>query len=88
MSSIERQPSSEPPSAPWWRFGMVWFAIAGPAIVVVAGIWTMAIAYAHADKAIVETAAAPTAAVDRAAPTAPALQARNHAATPKRRDPS
>jgi len=87
MPSIEPSPRSDPHGAPWWRFGMVWFAIAGPAIVVVAGIWTMTVAFTHADRPIVE-AAAPAAVVDRSAPTAPALQARNHAATPKRREPS
>jgi hypothetical protein len=33
----------------WWRFGMVWFVLSGPAIVVVAGFATMAIAFIHAD---------------------------------------
>jgi len=71
------------PALPWWRFPIVWFALAGPALVVVAGFTTMAIAFAHADVAIVETPArSPAATVDRAGPTAPALQARNHAATP------
>ena len=70
---------------PWWRFGIVWFALAGPALVVVASFATMAIAFAHADPALPEVPAATTHA-GRAAPTAPALQARNHAATPLRRD--
>jgi len=68
-------------AAPWWRFGIVWFALAGPALVVVASFATLAIAVAHADRAIPEVPAATTNA-GRAAPTAPALQARNHAATP------
>jgi uncharacterized protein len=34
---------------PWWRFGMVWFALSGPALVIVAGFATMAIAFVHAD---------------------------------------
>ena len=33
----------------WWRFGMVWFVLSGPALVVVAGFATMAIAFLHAD---------------------------------------
>jgi hypothetical protein len=33
----------------WWRFGMVWFVLSGPAIVIVAGFATMAIAFIHAD---------------------------------------
>jgi len=75
--------AGNPPSSPWWRFPIVWFALAGPALVVVAGFVTMAIAFAHADVAIAEAPRGSAAAnVDRAGPTAPALQARNHAATP------
>jgi hypothetical protein len=74
---------TEPPP-PWWRFPMVWFALSGPALVVVAGLATMAIAYRHADIPLVETAALEVIA-DRTGPTAPALQARNHAATPPAR---
>ncbi|MEO8524848.1 MAG: nitrogen fixation protein FixH [Caldimonas sp.] len=78
---------SNPPSgAPWWRFGMVWFVLAGPAIVVVAGFTTMFIAYRGADVVLSE---GPAEAVTRApiggpVSTTPALQARNHAATPAR----
>jgi hypothetical protein len=77
---------TSPPAAPWWRFPMVWFALAGPALVVVAGFATMAIAYRHADVVLVEMAA-PEASHGgaRAGATAPALQARNHAATPPAR---
>ena len=39
-------------SPPWWRFGMVWFVFAGPALVVVAGFATMAIAFIGADAEI------------------------------------
>jgi len=73
------------PAAPWWRFPIVWFALAGPALVVVAGFATMAIAIRHADVVISETPARQAArGADLAAATAPALQARNHAATPAR----
>ena len=37
------------PNLPWWRVGMVWFALAGPALVVVAGIVTAGIAVHGAD---------------------------------------
>ena len=73
-------PPSPPAAAPWWRFAMVWFALAGPVLVVIAGFATMAIAYRHADVALPETA--PAAGTGRAGPLAPAVQARNHAATP------
>jgi uncharacterized protein len=69
--------------APWWRFPMVWFALAGPALVVVACAVTMAIAFRHADVVLSETPARQVArGADLAGATAPALQARNHAATP------
>ena len=64
----------------WWRFGMVWLVVSGPALVVAAGFATLAIAYRHADAVVVEAAAPGTAPL--AGATAPALQARNHAVTP------
>jgi len=64
----------------WWRFGMVWLVVSGPALVVAAGFVTMAIAYRHADAVVVEAPAPGTAPL--AGATTPALQARNHAATP------
>ena len=79
MRDIDAQPRT---AEPWWRFGIVWFALAGPALVVVASFATLAIALARADRAIPEVPAATTNA-GRVAPTAPALQARNHAATPR-----
>ena len=84
MTNIGAREADDRPAAPWWRFPMVWFVLAGPALVIVAGIVTTAIAFAHADPTVVGTAAASTAA-DPVAATAPALQARNHAATPRRR---
>ena len=77
--------------APWWRFAMVWFVLAGPAVVVVAALATAAVAFRNADTVISEPAlpvppggATATAAPARSGPTTPALQARNHAATPAR----
>ena len=73
--------AAEPPQAlPWWRFGMVWLVVSGPALVVAAGFATLAIAYRHADAVVVEAPAPGTAPL--AGATAPALQARNHAVTP------
>ena len=60
--------------APWWRVGMVWFALAGPALVVIAGLVTVGIAVHGADTVL-------RVAPDIAATQAPAIQARNHAAT-------
>jgi uncharacterized protein len=57
--------------SPWWRHGMVWLVISGPAVVVVAGFATLAIAIAYPDPVLPTGGAAP------------AVQARNHAASPK-----
>jgi uncharacterized protein len=57
-------------TSPWWRHGMVWLVIGGPAAVVVAGIATLAIALAHPDPVLPTT-------------ETPAVQARNHVASPK-----
>lgn len=48
--------SKDAPSAaqPWWRFGMVWMIIAGPAIVVVAGFITLWIAIRTPDPVVEE----------------------------------
>jgi uncharacterized protein len=76
---MNERPSMQQPLEPgselaWWRVGMVWFALAGPALVVVAGVVTAVIAVRGADPVLrVE----PT----RAAAETPAVQARNHAAT-------
>jgi len=51
MAADITRTASAPPAAspPWWRFGMVWFVFSGPALVVVAGFATMAIAFIGAD---------------------------------------
>ena len=67
-------PRDHGPTLPWWRVGMVWFALAGPALVVIAGLVTAGIAVHGADTVL-------RVAPDIAATQAPAIQARNHAAT-------
>ena len=93
LSNPTTRRPTPPPGAPWWRFGMVWFMLSGPAIVVVAGLVTavivagfatMFVAYRGADVVLSE---GPAEAVTRApvpgpVSTTPAWQARNHAATP------
>jgi uncharacterized protein len=70
---------------PWYRVGMMWLVIGGPAAVVVAGIVTMVIAWTHVDPLVNDASAAgqPVSA-QPTQPTTPALDARNHAATPAR----
>lgn len=62
------------PVLPWWRVGMVWLALAGPALVVIASLATAVLAFRGADPTLHAPAGADAA-------LAPALQARNHAAT-------
>jgi uncharacterized protein len=62
---------------PWYRLPIVWMVIGGPAAVVVAGFATLAIAIANPDPVISTTAPGSSAEL-------PAVQGRNHAATPQR----
>ena len=60
MTTDANRPESSSPAGrtpPWWRFAMVWFVLAGPALVVIAGFATMAIAFAHADVELHEPSA-------------------------------
>jgi len=74
-------------SAPWWKHGHVWLLISGPAAVILAGIATAVIAVWEPDPVIqpdyyrrgIEINKS-LAAQERA--QLPALQGRNHAATP------
>lgn len=67
------------PPTPWWRVGMVWLVLAGPAAVVLAGFATLKIAITHVDPLV----QVPAAVADTSASMSPAMKARNHAATPK-----
>jgi len=73
-------------SPSWWKFGHVWLVIAGPVVVVIASFVTLFIALGMPDPVVAQdyyrqgidinkTLTAPDASL------APALQARNHAAT-------
>ncbi|WP_027017218.1 FixH family protein [Comamonas composti] len=74
-------------SKPWWKFGHVWLVLAGPAIVVVAGVVTAMIAMHDADPVIdpdyykngVEINERLN---DAQKSLAPAVTGRNHAMTP------
>ena len=74
-------------SAPWWRHGFVWLVIAGPAVVVVAGLSTLWIAMRSPDPVVTPDYYRRGIEINRALAAAhkaelPALQGRNHAATP------
>ena len=70
-------PAISTPSPVWWRVPMVWLVISGPAIVVVASFATLALAILNPDP-VLDTST-------RVGPSGqPAVQARNHAASPQR----
>lgn len=81
MNTAPKTPATpEPASPPWWRVGMVWLVVGGPLVVVVAGVVTAAIAIDGAEEVL--TRPVPELKTEDAA-RLPAMQGRNHAATPK-----
>lgn len=79
--------SSQEPGTAWWRHGYVWLVIAGPAAVVVAGMATLWLAIRVPDPVVAEDyyrrgTELGLKATPPARALSPALQARNHAATP------
>lgn len=77
---------NEEQGQPWWKFAHVWMVFAGPAVVVVASFITLYLAikipdpvvsgYGHAERSELSKPA-----VQTGGNMAPAMQARNHAAT-------
>lgn len=71
-------------SPPWWKIGYVWLVIAGPFVVIVASLFTFYLASQGMDTLVQEQPK-----TGKTLPTddqatgnrAPAIQARNHAAT-------
>lgn len=82
------QNDSPASTGPWWRFGHVWLIVAGPAIVVVASLITFYLAVTRPDQIVTEDHYRKGTEINQtldhtaqSASLAPALQARNHAAT-------
>jgi len=78
--------SAHAASQPWWKFGHVWMVLAGPAVVVVAGFITLYLAIRTPDPVVSEDYYRKGIEINKtleADPNslAPAIQARNHAAT-------
>ncbi len=78
------KPSDSPRA--WWRFGHVWLLIAGPAVVVVASFVTFYLAVSGKDPVLDEDYYRKGLEINKTlagnpASLAPAMQARNHAAT-------
>jgi hypothetical protein len=70
----------------WWRYGQVGLVISGPLLVVVASFISAFVAFQGNDTALQDDPAAIRAAhnmqLNKDRGMAPAMQARNHAATP------
>ncbi len=90
MSVTASCPSSPAQSSqPWWRHGHVWLLIAGPATVVVAGIATLVLAVRTPDPLVAQDYYRQGIEINKtlregasAKALLPAVQGRNHAATP------
>lgn len=84
-----QQPSNTSPGKPWWTHGHVWLIIAGPAVVVLASIVTIVLAVRTADPLVAEdyyrrgVEINKTLAERGSKAMLPAVQGRNHAATPE-----
>ena len=73
-------------SAPWWKHGHVWLVLSGPVVVVIASFFTFYLAYIGMDTLVDEDYYRKGVELNHSqdavpANLAPALQARNHAAT-------
>lgn len=77
-------PTPSPAPRAWWRERMMWLVVGGPATVVLASFVTLGMAIRHPDP-VIETqqrvSADSAADGPQAAALAPAIAARNHAAT-------
>ncbi len=92
MSSPSEK-ASAPELRPWWKYGFVWLVIAGPAVVVVAGFYTLWLAVRAPDPVLSEDYYRQGIEINKTLETphkslAPALKGRNHAATPPQDQPS
>jgi hypothetical protein len=82
---MNKQPETSD-CAPWWRHGHVWLLVAGPAAVVVAGVVTVWIAVVNPDPVVADDYYRRGIEINKTLAQrqglVPALQGRNHAATP------
>ena len=74
-------------TAPWWKFGHVWLVVSGPLVVVVASFITLYLAVTRPDPVVSENYDQQGININQKrqagqdASLAPAMKARNHAAT-------
>ena len=77
MAPNPATPVQPEPTIPWWRLPIVWLVIGGPSVVVVASFITLALAIQNPDPVLTSPAV-------KNKSEQPAVQGRNHAATPGR----
>ena len=77
MAPNPATPVQPEPTIAWWRLPIVWLVIGGPSVVVVASFITLALAIQNPDPVLATPAA-------KSKAEQPAVQGRNHAATPGR----
>lgn len=85
IASPQAQPTED--VQPWWKHGHVWMIIGGPAIVVVASFATLVLAIRTPDPVVASDYYRRGLEINKTLTAgenalAPAMQARNHAATP------
>ncbi|MEY4363920.1 MAG: hypothetical protein RLZZ24_1272 [Pseudomonadota bacterium] len=77
---------------PWWRVGPMWLVVLGPVIVIVAAFVTLFIAVRTPDPVVADDYYRKGLDITKLKPEEaqmmPAMQARNHAATPKSEGPA
>jgi hypothetical protein len=77
---------SETTSQPWWKYGYVWLVLSGPLAVVVAALVSAWIAVHQQDPVLAPDYYRQGLEINKTlaaqGPLAPAMQGRNHAATP------
>ncbi|WP_422846217.1 FixH family protein [Acidovorax sp. M2(2025)] len=92
MSTSTALGAAAPATAPWWKFGHVWLIIAGPVIVIIAGFVTLWLALSRPDPVVAEDYYRQGVEINKtlsepSKSLAPAMKARNHAATPVQDQP-
>jgi hypothetical protein len=85
MNQTDKSADAEEPQK-WWKFGHVWMVVGGPAIVVLASFFTLYLAISRPDPVMDENYYQKGIEINKSlggtpSSTAPAMQARNHAAT-------
>lgn len=84
---MEKINAAAPNFRPWWKYGYVWLIISGPAVVVVAGFYTLWLAVNSPNPILSDDYYSRGIEINKTLETpekslAPALKGRNHAATP------